>query len=240
MKMAISCWIWALPLSACALGPTGHVTPNAVTAESSIAQREILTPSAGVVTSDFKAGDLVGQVAAAGKEGSNAPPRRADLETSVFASSNDHTQLAGGVPSPHPVALPMPLLELATGSLPAQRLSSELKSPPENGSLVPAAIARTEDGRRARSPTPEESQTKHLNGIQRTTAAMIQVSKQEYHRFESQCGCPEDIHFDGTACGERSAYLLRRPSRPLCYPSDVTPDMVADFMRTGSIIFSSR
>jgi hypothetical protein len=240
MKLSSISWICALTLGACALGPTGQIVSTAVPADISMAQTEIATSPAGAARPDEKKGDQRGPIAAAGKE--EAPLSHADWGTNVITSKDDQKQppLTAGAPSPQPVGLPMPLFDLATGSLPTQRLSSKFEPSPEYGSLAPKAVEQANFSRRPRSPTSEESQTRYLDEFQRTAAAMVEASKREYRQFDGQCACPEDIHFDGSVCGERSAYSLQRPSRPLCYTSDVAPDMVADFWRTGSIIFSSR
>lgn len=43
--------------------------------------------------------------------------------------------------------------------------------------------------------------------------------------YASTCGCPYDTDKAGP-CGDRSAYARGTPNRPLCFTSDVTPEMI--------------
>jgi hypothetical protein len=44
------------------------------------------------------------------------------------------------------------------------------------------------------------------------------------------CACPYDSARNGSSCGGRSAYS-RRGASPICYPSDITDEMVSDRKR---------
>lgn len=76
--------------------------------------------------------------------------------------------------------------------------------------------------------------------MQATALAMIAASKAEYRKFNGICPCPNDVHFDGHQCGDRSGYNGSEHRRPLCYIGDVTPDMIADYRRTRSILYAGR
>jgi hypothetical protein len=43
------------------------------------------------------------------------------------------------------------------------------------------------------------------------------------------CPCPYHRDSAGRQCGKRSAYSKPGGHEPLCYPADVTPEMVASF-----------
>ena len=43
------------------------------------------------------------------------------------------------------------------------------------------------------------------------------------------CACPYNTARNGSACGRRSAYTRPGGAAPLCYPADVTDDMVRDW-----------
>lgn len=43
------------------------------------------------------------------------------------------------------------------------------------------------------------------------------------------CACPYNVDRGGRQCGRRSAYSKQGGDAPLCYASDVTPEMIASF-----------
>lgn len=45
-------------------------------------------------------------------------------------------------------------------------------------------------------------------------------------RYPGNCACPDDRDRSGRRCGGRSAYSRPGGYSPLCYPRDVTPDMI--------------
>lgn len=44
--------------------------------------------------------------------------------------------------------------------------------------------------------------------------------------YGGRCPCPYNVMRNGRSCGQRSAYSRPGGASPLCYPSDVTPEMV--------------
>jgi uncharacterized membrane protein len=53
--------------------------------------------------------------------------------------------------------------------------------------------------------------------------AIIQQSLQAY---PGHCPCPYNTDSAGHSCGRRSAYSKPGGYAPLCYPADVTPEMI--------------
>ena len=49
--------------------------------------------------------------------------------------------------------------------------------------------------------------------------------------YPGPCACPYNVDRRGHACGRRSAYSRPGGYSPLCYPSDVTPEMVWEFRK---------
>lgn len=47
--------------------------------------------------------------------------------------------------------------------------------------------------------------------------------------YDGKCPCPEHADRLGKRWGVRSARFNNIPHQPLCYPSDVTPDMIENF-----------
>jgi hypothetical protein len=58
--------------------------------------------------------------------------------------------------------------------------------------------------------------------------AIIQESISSY---PGTCPCPYNITRNGSRCGRRSAYSRPGGYSPLCYPSDVTDDMVEKYRK---------
>lgn len=56
--------------------------------------------------------------------------------------------------------------------------------------------------------------------------ALIQQSIAAY---PGNCPCPFNVDRAGRQCGRRSAYSKQGGYNPLCYPTDVTPEMVARY-----------
>jgi hypothetical protein len=52
--------------------------------------------------------------------------------------------------------------------------------------------------------------------------------------YSGNCPCPYNRDVAGRACGRRSAYSKPGGESPLCYPTDVTDEMVARFRRSRS------
>ena len=84
------------------------------------------------------------------------------------------------------------------------------------------------------------SEPDHRADFKRIAVTMVSASKDEYRKEKGLCACPEDIDFDGQLCGERSGYYGPKHNQSLCYISDVTPEMAADYTRTKSLMFSMR
>lgn len=63
---------------------------------------------------------------------------------------------------------------------------------------------------------------------------IIQESVSAYLATGHPCACPCNSARNGSSCGARSAYSRPGGAAPLCYPSDVTDDMVLDWKRQHS------
>lgn len=53
-----------------------------------------------------------------------------------------------------------------------------------------------------------------------------QVIRESIARYPGNCACPDSRMSNGNRCGGRSAYSRGGGHAPLCYPEDVTPEMV--------------
>ena len=58
--------------------------------------------------------------------------------------------------------------------------------------------------------------------------SIIQASIASY---PGPCACPYNTMRNGRACGRRSAYSRPGGYAPICYATDVTPEMVRDYRK---------
>jgi len=47
--------------------------------------------------------------------------------------------------------------------------------------------------------------------------------------YSGQCACPYNVTKKGRSCGKSSAYSRQGGEDVLCYPSDVSKDMIEDY-----------
>ena len=50
--------------------------------------------------------------------------------------------------------------------------------------------------------------------------------------YPGPCPCPYNTARNGSSCGRRSAYSRPGGAAPVCYPKDVTAEMVAEYRDT--------
>lgn len=50
-------------------------------------------------------------------------------------------------------------------------------------------------------------------------------------RYPGNCPCPHDVNREGELCGKRSAYSRPGGASPLCYPSDISDEMVREYRK---------
>lgn len=55
--------------------------------------------------------------------------------------------------------------------------------------------------------------------------------KESIAAYPGSCPCPYNVDRAGRSCGRRSAYSRPGGRSPLCYPSDVTDEMVLRYRR---------
>ena len=67
----------------------------------------------------------------------------------------------------------------------------------------------------------------------RDTDAKIKdaMIKQSISSYPGNCPCPYNRARNGARCGSRSAYNRPGGYEPLCYPDDITPEMVDAYRR---------
>jgi hypothetical protein len=95
--------------------------------------------------------------------------------------------------------------------------------------VLPASIARAQNPYDdASPPVTDESAAPPGPSDAQVRREMIAESISAY---DGACPCPYNTMRNGAACGGRSAYSRPGGEAPLCYESDITDGMVADYRR---------
>lgn len=55
------------------------------------------------------------------------------------------------------------------------------------------------------------------------------IIEQSIRNYSGNCPCPYSRDRAGRKCGKRSAYSKPGGANPICYPSQVTQDMIEDY-----------
>ena len=113
--------------------------------------------------------------------------------------------------APQDVGIEVP----ATGGEPKHRASAETVSEVQDTETAPAAPQRL-IGQSFTCTTPIPTLKDQM--IRESTA-----------RYPGNCPCPYFRDRAGRSCGKRSAWSRPGGYSPLCYPADITPDMVREF-----------
>ena len=57
--------------------------------------------------------------------------------------------------------------------------------------------------------------------------------QQSIATYPGNCPCPYNLDRAGRSCGKRSAYSKQGGYAPLCFPSDVTDEMIEEYRRVN-------
>lgn len=68
---------------------------------------------------------------------------------------------------------------------------------------------------------------------QNTDAIKKQIIKQSIESYPGNCACPYHSASNGSRCGKRSAYHGAGGYTPICYPEDVTAQMMKEHKSRG-------
>ncbi len=60
------------------------------------------------------------------------------------------------------------------------------------------------------------------------------IIRESIAAYPGTCACPYNVARNGSSCGRRSAYSRPGGYAPLCYPSDVTDEMVEKYRKQHS------
>jgi hypothetical protein len=95
-----------------------------------------------------------------------------------------------------------------------------------------ALVSGPASAHRDKTPTPAKAtapaKPKGLTDAQ-IKRRMIQESIDAY---SGNCPCPYNTAANGSSCGGRSAWSRAGGAEPLCFPADISADMVAEYRAT--------
>jgi hypothetical protein len=89
----------------------------------------------------------------------------------------------------------------------------------------------------AKAPIPadEEAKKRSLISDIAVIATVIAASRAAYLAMGKPCGCPDHVAANGSRCGLRSAHSKPGGFKPLCFPTDISPAIIATWRATGGI-----
>lgn len=87
----------------------------------------------------------------------------------------------------------------------------------------------------APAPTDDEAKKRSLVSDVAAIAIVIAASRSAYLAMGKPCGCPDHVAANGSRCGLRSAHTKPSGYKPLCFPTDVSPAIIATWRATGGI-----
>lgn len=82
---------------------------------------------------------------------------------------------------------------------------------------------------------PAETTTKEILTDAAIAALIIAGSIALYKATGHPCACPGDTMRNGRACGGRSAWSKAGGAKPLCFPTDITSEMISAYRATKAI-----
>jgi hypothetical protein len=100
---------------------------------------------------------------------------------------------------------------------------------------APAQPAPSSSPAKPLTPVDEEAKKRSLISDIAVIATVIAASRAAYLAMGKPCGCPDHVAANGSRCGLRSAHTKPGGFKPLCFPTDVSPAIIATWRATGGI-----
>jgi hypothetical protein len=93
------------------------------------------------------------------------------------------------------------------------------------------AVCMLEPTAAAAPPSAAETRAEKSQEKKRLSDAQIKklLIDESIAAYDGNCPCPYSRARNGSRCGRRSAYSREGGAEPLCYPGDVTADMVQSY-----------
>jgi hypothetical protein len=85
------------------------------------------------------------------------------------------------------------------------------------------------------APASKDTKTKEILTDAAIGALIIAGSIALYKARGRPCACPSDTMRNGQACGGRSAWSKAGGAKPLCFPTDITSEMISAYRATKAI-----
>lgn len=118
---------------------------------------------------------------------------------------------------------------------PVAFVDAPLDTPAIKPQPAPSSVSTTVSKPSQPSQLGPQPDTKRKLEVVLTAAAiaaiLIQASRDQYHATGHPCACPDDLTRNGRRCGGNSAHSRAGGAAPLCFPSDVTADMMDSYRR---------
>jgi len=141
-------------------------------------------------------------------------------------------------PPDQPASKPIAFAPIPSAPKPAD--SPKAVPRPETANMArasaPVEIApRIETPLAAKAPpipkpaVPKPNNTEVILTTAAIAALIVAASRQAYYASGRPCACPNDRMRNGRSCGSRSAYSRPGGASPLCFPSDVTAEMINSY-----------
>lgn len=120
---------------------------------------------------------------------------------------------------------------LLTVALVGQAVAQDMRPTAKLGSNGAGTIQALTPDAPANAPNPQQKHPDYATMA--LEAVVVLLMKASVWGYTGNCACPHYSDRAGRSCGARSAYVKPNGAKPLCYPTDVTPQMIAAFRSTG-------
>lgn len=98
---------------------------------------------------------------------------------------------------------------------------------------VKASLVRSKDSAPAEAPHKARKEIPPPKAPMVATSVIVaRLLAESRASYPGNCACPDDVDKRGHRCGARSAYSRPGGYAPLCYPRDVTAEMIAEYRKT--------
>lgn len=131
---------------------------------------------------------------------------------------------------PYRAPTPAPAPKVTAVQLPPPKVT--LPAPPATQPSKPVAAPKPKAPPRetAAREVPVEGRDQKKEKVPLSDAEIVALlMKRSLAGYSGNCPCPYNVAVNGSKCGRRSAYSKPGGASPLCYPHDVTPQMIEAF-----------
>ncbi len=149
------------------------------------------------------------------------------VDRSIGPTAESCTATASSDPKPHTIGPPKRVQSEPRTTNAYRESEPATKIVPPNPNAVPPPT-RLPSATPAKLPELKKPDVKTVLTTAVVIALILRESREAYYSTGRPCACPDDHARNGSRCGARSANSRRGGAHPLCYPSEVTAEMIAD------------